>query len=102
MVRYIYLLTYKIRTVFDFDMFHNRLIPALQEGRHSKYAIMHSLKRAAIPTFPKSVVRKGELECCDCDRSRKLTLFDAKAISDVAFGAPNIGGNAKDFLFLTQ
>ena len=87
---------------FDFDMFHNRLIPALQERRHTIYAIIHSLKRAAITTFPKSVVRKGELECCDCDGSRKWTLVDATAISDVAFGVPNIGGHAKVFLFLTQ
>ena len=56
MVRYIYLLTYKIRTVFDFDMFHNRLIPALQEGRHTIYAIIHSLTRSTTAAFPKSVV----------------------------------------------
>ena len=87
---------------FDFDMFYNRLIPTLQEGRHTIYAIIHSLKRAAIATFPKSVVRKGEFEYCDSDRSRKLTLVDTKAISDVAFGVPNIGGHAKDFLFLAQ
>ena len=87
---------------FDFDMFHNSHIPALQEGRHTIYAIIHSLKRAAIATFPKSVVRKGELGCCDSDGSRKLTLVDTKAILDVAFGVPNIGGHAKDFLFLAQ
>ena len=87
---------------FDFDMFHNSLIPALQEGRHTIYAIIHSLKRAAIATFPKSIVRKGELECCDCDGSRKLTLVDTKAILDVAFGIPKIGGHAKDFLLLAQ
>ena len=87
---------------FDFDMFHKRVISALQEGRHPIYAIIHSLKRAAIATFPKSVVRKGELECCDCDGSRKLRLVDTKAISDVAFGVPNIGEHAKDFLFLKQ
>jgi hypothetical protein len=43
---------------FDFDMFHNSLIPALQEGRHTIYAINHFLKRADIATFPKSVVRR--------------------------------------------
>jgi hypothetical protein len=84
----------------DFDMFHNRLIPALQEGRHTIYSIIHSLKRAAIATFPNSFVRKGELECCDCDGTRKLTLVDAKAILDVVFGVPNIGGHAMVFLFL--
>ena len=50
--------------------------------------------------FPNSVVSKGELECCDCDGSRKLTLIDTKVILDVAFGVPNIGGHAKDYLFL--
>ena len=83
-------------------MFHNRLIPTLQGGRHSLYAIIHSLKRATIATFPKSVIRKGELEYCDSDGIRKLTFVDTKAISDVAFGVPNIGGHAKDFLFLAQ
>ena len=83
-------------------MFHNRLIPTLQEGSHPIHAIIHSLKRAAIATFPKSVVRKGELEYCDSDGSRKLTFVDTKAKSDVAFGVPNIGGHAKDFLFLEQ
>jgi hypothetical protein len=36
---------------FDFDMFHNRLIPNLQDKRHTIYAIIHSLKRAATATF---------------------------------------------------
>ena len=40
---------------FDFKMFHNSHIPALPEGRHTKYAIIHSLKRAAIATFPITV-----------------------------------------------
>ena len=66
------------------------------------YGVSSFLIRAAITTFPKSAVRKGELECCDCNGSRKLTLVDATAISDVAFGVPNIGGHAKVFLFLTQ
>ena len=87
---------------FDFEMFHNRLIPTLQEGRHTIYAIIHSLKRATVATFPKSVVIKSEVECCDCDWIRKLTLAHAKAISDVVFGVPNIGRHAMDFLFHTQ
>ena len=86
----------------DFDMLHNRSVPTLQEGRHTIYAIFHSLKRAANATLPKYVVRKGELECCDYDGSRKLTLIDAKATSDISFGVPNIGRHAMDFLFLEQ
>jgi hypothetical protein len=43
----------------DFDMFHNRLIPTLQEGRHTIYAIIHSLKRAAVATFPKFCCQQG-------------------------------------------
>ena len=83
-------------------MFHNSLIPTLQIGRHTIYAIIHSVKKRAIATFPQSVVRKGELECWGCDWRRGLNLVDVDAISNVAFGVPNFGGNANEFLFLTQ
>ena len=36
---------------FDFDMSHNRLIPTLQKGRHTIYAIIHSLKEPLTATF---------------------------------------------------
>ena len=55
---------------FDCDMFHNRLIPTLQEGRHTIYAIIHSLKKPSTATFPKSIVRKSELESGGCDGRR--------------------------------
>ena len=87
---------------FDFDMFHNRLIPTLQKGRHTIYAIIQSLKKPSTATFPKSIIRKGELESWGCDGRRGLNLVDVNAISDVAFGVPNIGGNANEFLFRTQ
>ena len=55
---------------FDFDMFPNSLIPTLQKGRHTIYAIIHSLKEPSTDIFPKSVVRKGELESWGCDGRR--------------------------------
>ena len=60
------------------------------------------LKKPSTATFPKSIVRKGELESWGCDGRRGLNLVDDNAISNVAFGVPNIGGNVNEFLFLTQ
>ena len=63
---------------FDFDMFHNRLIPTLQKGRLTISAIIHSLKKPSTATFPKSIVRKAELESWGCDGRRGLNLVDDK------------------------
>ena len=50
-------------------------------------------------TFNLSAVRKGMLEMA-CNGRRNFCLVDVEAISDVTFGAFNIGGPVGEVLFL--
>ena len=101
-IRYTDLLTCKIHKALTLICF---TIDSFLSYRKEDTPYMQSFilsKGLPLQLFPNSVVSKGELECCDCDGSRKLTLVDAKAIWDVAFGFPKLADMLRTNFFLSS